>query len=407
MPATEHSDDERERCVTGIDAIDHILNGGVPRGNTVLISGSVGTGKTSICIEFLVRGALNGENSLYLSVTEPTDKLLMNVIPFDFFDDKLVRQGKLQFVDLPKIYDKLGIDKEDLDFDQTRLLADTIAGIVEEQKIRRLVLDSVTSVCYRIREQERIRDFLLRLGTVLSAKGCTTLLVSEIRSSEDGYSQWGVEEALADGVIVTGNLERRGDLLRTLQVVKMRGTTHSRAKYVLDLTSAVALHLKADQYFDAIQGLIDRFATKKDLEVVYVTSTIPSQSILNAMEALEIPVEHIWFVDCITQIMMSQAKRHSHSIVVESPTMLENIMLKVEFLLRKNPDRNALVVLDSINSLSIHNNTKILSEFLHILVNNLRARGAYSVIISMQEYETEEIRNMLVLVSDEAVELGA
>jgi KaiC/GvpD/RAD55 family RecA-like ATPase len=175
---------------------------------------------------------------------------------------------------------------------------------------------------------------------------------------------------------------------------------------VAELSVAVALHLKADQYFDAIQGLIDRFATKKELEVIYVTSTIPSQSILNAMEALEIPVEHIWFVDCITQIMMSQAKRHPHSIVVESPTMLENIMLKVEFLLRKNPDRSALVVLDSINSLAIHNNTKILSEFLHILVNNLRARGAYTVIISMQEYETEEIRNMLVLVSDEAVELG-
>ena len=175
----------------------------------------------------------------------------------------------------------------------------------------------------------------------------------------------------------------------------------------LPIASAVALHLKADQYFDAIQGLIDRFATKKDLEVVYVTSTIPSQSILNAMEALEIPVEHIWFVDCISQIMMSQAKRHPHSIAVESPTMLENIMLKVEFLLRKNPERSALVVLDSINSLAIHNNTKILSEFLHILVNNLRARGAYTVIISMQEYETDEIRNMLVLVSDEAVELGA
>src|SRR5207249_3082053 len=142
--------------VGGIDAIDHILNGGIPRGNTVLISGSVGTGKTSICIEFLIRGAINGENSLYLSVTEPTDKLLQNVIPFDFFDDRLARQGKLQFLDLPKMYEKLGIDREDLDLDQTRLLADTIAGLVEEQKIKRLVLDSVTSVCYRIREQERI-----------------------------------------------------------------------------------------------------------------------------------------------------------------------------------------------------------------------------------------------------------
>src|SRR5207237_6870753 len=200
--------DETERCATGIDPIGHILNGGIPRGNTVLISGSVGTGKTSICIEFLVRGALNGENSLYLSVTEPTDKLLVNVIPFDFFDDKLVRQGKLQFVDLPKIYDKLGIDKEDLDFDQTRLLADTIAGIVEEQKIRRLVLDSVTSVCYRIRAQERLRDFLIRLRTRLSATGGMPLLVSDIRSSEDGYSQRGVDEALPDGVIVPGHVER-------------------------------------------------------------------------------------------------------------------------------------------------------------------------------------------------------
>jgi len=171
-------------------------------------------------------------------------------------------------------------------------------------------------------------------------------------------------------------------------------------------SSAIAMRLKSEQYFDAIQGMIDRFAMKKDLEVVYVTSTIPSQSIINALEVLEIPMDHIWFVDCISQIMMSQEKRHPHAIIVESPTMLENIMLKVEFLLRRVPEPNALVVLDSINSLAIHNNTKILSEFLHILVNNLRSRGAYTVIFSMQEYETEEIRNMLVLVSDETIELG-
>ncbi|TLZ43275.1 MAG: hypothetical protein E6K19_07685 [Methanobacteriota archaeon] len=171
-------------------------------------------------------------------------------------------------------------------------------------------------------------------------------------------------------------------------------------------SSAIAMRLRTDQYFDAIQGMLDRFATKKDLDVVYVTSTIPSQSIINALEALEISIDHIWFVDCISQIMMSKEKRHAHTIIVESPTMLENIMLKVEFLLRKHSDRKALIVLDSINSLAIHNNTKILSEFLHILVNNLRSRGAYTVIFSMHEYETEEIRNMLVLVSDETVELG-
>src|SRR6266702_5598727 len=72
MPTKEHEAGERERCVTGIEAIDHILNGGIPRGNTVLVSGSVGTGKTAICVEFLIHGALQGENTLYLSVTEPT-----------------------------------------------------------------------------------------------------------------------------------------------------------------------------------------------------------------------------------------------------------------------------------------------------------------------------------------------
>ena len=170
--------------------------------------------------------------------------------------------------------------------------------------------------------------------------------------------------------------------------------------------SAVALRMTADHYFDTIRAVLDVFAPRKQLDALYVTSTIPSRSILSALEVLEIPLDHIWFVDCISQIMMSQAKRHLHSIAVESPTMLENIMLKVEYLLRKHEDRNALVVLDSINSLAIHNNTKILSEFLHILVNNLRSRGAYTVIFSMQEYETEEIRNMLVLVSDESIELG-
>lgn len=170
--------------------------------------------------------------------------------------------------------------------------------------------------------------------------------------------------------------------------------------------SSVALRLKSEQYFDAIQGMLDLFASKKDLNVIYITSTVPSQSIINALEVLEVSLDHIWFIDCISQIMMSAEKRHPHAISVESPTMLENLMLKVEFVLRQNPDRNALVILDSINSLAIHNNTKILSEFLHILVNNLRSRGAYSVIFSMQEYETDEIRNMLVLVSDEILELN-
>ena len=171
--------------------------------------------------------------------------------------------------------------------------------------------------------------------------------------------------------------------------------------------SAVALRMGADKYFDTIRAILDIYAPKNELDALYVTSTIPSESILNALDVLEISTEHIWFVDCISQIMMSATEKHPHAIYVESPTMLENIMLKVEYLFRKTAGRGNVIVLDSINSLAIHNNTKILSEFLHILVNNLRSKKASTLIFSMEQYENEEIRNMMNLVCDETIVVEA
>lgn len=227
---------KRERCVTGIEGLDNALHGGIPRGTTILITGSCGTGKTTLSLEFLVHGALEGETCLFISVTESSDKLMDNIIPYDFFDESLIKKGKLIFIDMPVIYDRLGLNKLEFNLEEVDVLVQAVGDIVEELQVKRLVIDSITSVCYRLRTQEKIRDFILKIGATLSSLGCTTLLVSEISPAEQRYSLFGVEEAIADGIILMGNLERRGDLLRTLQVVKMRGTMHSRAKYVLDLT---------------------------------------------------------------------------------------------------------------------------------------------------------------------------
>ncbi|MEM2901059.1 MAG: ATPase domain-containing protein, partial [Thermoplasmata archaeon] len=67
---------DHPRCATGIEGLDGILNGGVPVGNTVLVVGSCGTGKTTLSIEILVNGAKLGENSAYLAATEPAARVI-------------------------------------------------------------------------------------------------------------------------------------------------------------------------------------------------------------------------------------------------------------------------------------------------------------------------------------------
>src|SRR5512136_2253125 len=142
---------ERERCVTGVEGLDTILYGGIPRSNTILLTGSCGTGKTSLALEFLIHGAMKNENSLFVSVTENSDKLLANIIPYMFFEKSLIKSGRLVFVDLPIMYERLGMTKAELSMEEIDLLVAAITSLAEELGTKRVVVDSITSVCYKLK----------------------------------------------------------------------------------------------------------------------------------------------------------------------------------------------------------------------------------------------------------------
>lgn len=235
--APEEKEEDENRCLTGIDGLDNILNGGIPRGHTVLLSGGCGTGKTSLGLEFLIHGALGNEPGVFISASEGAEDILSAMIPYEFFSDEILKKGKLVFVDLATIYERLGLQKTEFDFEDLTLLVSTIQSVVKELSAKRMVIDSITSICDRMKTQERMREFLMKLSRALSEDGCTSLLISETPSGEKSYSLFGVEEDIVDGVIHLGNFERGGDRLRTLQVIKMRGTVHSMAKYIFDLTT--------------------------------------------------------------------------------------------------------------------------------------------------------------------------
>ena len=223
------------RAKTGISGLDSVLNGGIPLGNLVLLSGACGTGKTTLALEMLVNGARAGEAGIFFSTTETVERVVENAASFAFFEKGLVNK-KLHFYDSAEVFEKLNISADLSDKDVDALLK-WFAKTVKDEGATRMVIDSLTGVCQRILKPELIRDFTLKLGRALAGAGVTTVATSETRAGESAYSTFGVEDAVADGIVLLGNHDSRGYLLRTIQVVKMRGTVHSRARYVFDLTS--------------------------------------------------------------------------------------------------------------------------------------------------------------------------
>jgi circadian clock protein KaiC len=239
----EKSNLENELCKTGINELDIQLGGGIPIGSTVLMVGSSGSGKTTCCMQFLANGAKQGERGVFFTITEPLFKLTKNMQGFAFYDKKLIESGMVNLIDLRIISERLGLDTEKYTVEDVSALLDVLKDIADELNVKRLVIDSITALCYRLQTKEMIRDFIFKLGSSLAAMNCTTLLTSEVPPNELKYSQNDIEEFIADGIIFLGDVDRNGDLIRTLQLIKMRGIAHSRTKSALSISSQNGIEL--------------------------------------------------------------------------------------------------------------------------------------------------------------------
>lgn len=224
-------------CPSGIADLDDLIDPGIPRGNTVLVSGPPGTGKTTLCLQFAAHGAKLGENAVYISATEPADRLVTFARRYDFYDPAEADEDRLVFLDMSRISDRLGLADDTYDLEEIRALADLFESLVREYDLERIVIDSITALCHHIRSAHRIRKFMYRLGDRFARLGCTTLMTSEVQTGTEGYAVYGVEDRIADGIIHMGDRQEADTLVRTLQIVKMRGCGHSRDRQVVDLRS--------------------------------------------------------------------------------------------------------------------------------------------------------------------------
>jgi len=243
MESEERLEKSRVLCKTGIEELDTMLDGGIPVGSTVLVVGSSGSGKTTLCMQYLINGANLGERGVFFTITEPLFKLTKNMEGFGFYDKKLIESGMVNLIDLRIISERLGLDTEKYSVEDAAALLDILRDIADELNVKRLIIDSITALCYRLQTKEMIRDFIFKLGSSLAAMKCTTFLTSEVPPMKFQYSQYGIEEFISDGIIYLGDYKRKGDLLRTFQLVKMRGSAHSRTKKMMDISSKNGIEL--------------------------------------------------------------------------------------------------------------------------------------------------------------------
>jgi len=221
---------EERRCVTGIEGLDRIIGGGLPVGGTVLVAGICGSGKSALGIEFLVRGALLGEKGILISTVHSTEKLMTSAPPLDFFDKKILDSGTLKTIEIGEVMKFAKVEHQLIDVEGAMQMLASIRTLIANGPVKRLVIDSTTPLLMEMHPSAG-RAFLKGLANLLYEKKCTGILISET-SQTDSF-----EMMVADGIITLGNFERRGDILRVIQVVKMSGAAHSRSRYVTDSTS--------------------------------------------------------------------------------------------------------------------------------------------------------------------------
>jgi len=205
---------ENNRVVTGIEGFDSLIEGGLPRNSVIVVAGGPGAGKTIFSAQYIHHGALNGEKGVYVSFGEAADAFKEYMQRFGLGFQKLEKEGKVAILDLT--VPKLGLE--------TNL--DLIEQRVRDLGAKRLVIDSFSAIALALGERVDVRTTLHMLTKLLREINCTTIMVVDVSIGSQTIGT-GLEEFLADGIVLLDTSLEGGQLQRSLLVRKMRGTNHS------------------------------------------------------------------------------------------------------------------------------------------------------------------------------------
>jgi circadian clock protein KaiC len=220
------SHQELAKSPTGIQGLDEITNGGLPKGRPTLVCGGAGSGKTLLAASFLLNGIVQyGEQGVLVTFEETSDELASDLASLGFDLSALVEEGKL-------LVDYVRVERSEIEetgeYDLEGLFV-RLEYAVNSIGAQRIVLDTIESLFAGLSNPGILRAELRRLFRWLKDKGLTAVITGE--RGESALTRQGLEEYVSDAVILLDHRVQEQVSTRRLRIVKYRGSHHGTNEY--------------------------------------------------------------------------------------------------------------------------------------------------------------------------------
>lgn len=204
---------------SGIPGLDKMIGGGFTKNSIITVSGSTGSGRTTFATQFLVNGFReNGEPGIYLSFNEPKYSIFANMSAFDWNLPELERNKQVVFIEYPTSELNSFMEQEG-----------SLLELIDTLGVERVVFDSISPLAMLSSDGDERQRAVQKLINVVRKWGVTTLITaSDVTPPDPDLPRTSVGiEAITDGFIHLGWMREGNRRLRTLEVVKMRGSAHA------------------------------------------------------------------------------------------------------------------------------------------------------------------------------------
>ena len=226
MPKSS-SNPQNRKAPTGIEGLDEITFGGLPKGRATLVCGGPGCGKTLLAMEFIVNGAKDyNEPGVFVAFEETESELESNFYSLGYGIRNLIQKKKI-------LLDHVRIDRGEIQetgaYDLDGLFI-RLGSAIDSIGARRVVLDTIEVLFGGLSNQSILRSELSRLFRWLKDKGVTLVVTGE-KGSGDSLTRFGIEEYVSDCVIALDHRVRDQISIRRLRILKYRGSAHGTNEY--------------------------------------------------------------------------------------------------------------------------------------------------------------------------------